>query len=173
MVQKSKKDNKLLKLKRQLFLNDFRDSVNQIPEDISCIYRLETGKGGTVRVYAREENGWRLMSRAGTLFHRNTKSEQGGDAAYNRKFVYPDEYGGSSEAVICFPPGREPYLVTDPVNRGTYNFISPMPRKGPLAAPRKLLGHFQKDVLPYLRIGKTEKQYMELTEDISKKDKKQ
>ncbi|MGD9210902.1 MAG: RHS repeat-associated core domain-containing protein [Desulfobacteraceae bacterium] len=59
--------------------------------------------------------------------------QQGGGNGWNKKFVSPD---GHSEVVF----NREGRLVTDPVNRGTYNFANP--KTNPI-------GHFFTDMLPY------------------------
>lgn len=150
MEKTGKKEKQQYKRKRQLFPENLRDRLNRVPEDIREIYRLQTDSSGRLKVCSREDNGWHLMSRTGSLFHRSQNSAQGREAKYNRKFVRPDGFGGSSEAVICFPPGKQPYLVTDPVNRGTYNFISPVRGTVPAVTPSSLAGHFRKDVLPHL-----------------------
>lgn len=168
MSKLTKQEEQLLKLKRQLFLNNLRDRLNQIPEDISCIYQIKKDGHEKEIICAREENGWILISRIGSYYHRNAAGIQGEEAKYNKKFIRPDEFGGSSEAVICFPPDKEPYLVTDPVNGGTYNFISPVRGKRRLVSFRLLLGHFHKDVLPYLKQDKVNKKLQEISEHTEK-----
>lgn len=94
--------------------------------------------------------GWTLLPESQSIYHMITDSEQGAEAIYNKKYVksYPD--GSSSEIVICFPPGGEPYIVTDPVNAGTYNYSDST------AGFWGTIGHFIYDVAPYWIHGNQE-----------------
>ena len=139
------------RMKEKSTSRGLRDSLNRLPEDLREIYHFEKRKNGDTKICANPEKGWRMMTRLGSLFHRNTRGCQGAEARFNRKFVCPDDLGGSVEAVICFPPGKEPYLVTDPLNRGTYNFISPVRCDRPAVTPKTLWGHLRKDLFPYLQ----------------------
>lgn len=124
---------------------------NTLPESISDIYVIRKNAKGKTIITGNFENGWIKMSRLGSLYHRNKSGPQGAEAVYNVKFVRPDIYGGAAEAVICFPPDREPYLVEDDVNGGTYNFVSPYKQDKPKLSIKGVLGHLKKDLLPYLK----------------------
>ena len=132
---------------------------NCIPEDISEIYVVSSNPGGKVRVTGNLKNGWIRMPKIGSIYHRYRDSQQGEEAGYNVKFVKPDIYGGACEAVICFPPGRTPYLVEDARNCGTYNIVSPYRyrRDAIKLSVKGLIGHFKKDVIPYLKEKRAEK----------------
>ena len=67
-------------------------------------------------------------------YHQFIHGEQGLDAIYNVKYMSPD---GHCEVIICFAPGKGPYIVTDPLNMGTYNYGT------------NGWSHFWEDVLPY------------------------
>jgi len=133
-----------------------RKLKNVLPENISEICK-RTESYGRYRIRPNREEGWKMVTRLNTKYHRRIDSPQGKEAKFNRKFIRPDESGGSVEAVICFAPGKEPYLVTDEVNAGTYNFVSPIKREFPYVTPRSVWGHWKKDLLPYLRLLYREK----------------
>ena len=63
----------------------------------------------------------------------------------NNKYTKRDKYGGSYELIY----DSNGNLVTDEVNKGTYNFVDPKGIKGKL-------GHAVKDVIPYIIYGNSE-----------------
>jgi len=131
-------------------LNRIRKLRNVLPGDLSEICsKIETG--GKCRIIANRKKGWKMVTRLNSRFHRYTDGPQGREAKFNRKFIKADENGGSLEAVVCFPPDKEPYLVTDEINGGTYNFVSPIKKTFPYVTPRILWGHWKRDMIPYIR----------------------
>lgn len=95
-------------------------------------------------------SGWELLPEDKSIYHMITDSEQGDDALHNKKYVKLNPDGSSSEVIICFPPGEEPYIVEDPVNAGTYNYVDST--QGLLGT----LGHLVYDVVPYWIHGNQE-----------------
>lgn len=118
-----------------------RNINNEVPTDVGDICDLGGDHSG--------KNGWTLLDDNDAIYHRITDGQQGLDAKNNKKYVYYDESTGtSSEAVICFPSdGRDPYLVTDPVNAGTYNYCDINNSK---------IGHALYDLFPYWIYGNQE-----------------
>lgn len=118
-----------------------RNINNEVPTDVGDICDLGGDHSG--------KNGWTLLDDNDAIYHRITDGQQGLDAKNNKKYVYYDESTGtSSEAVICFPSdGRDPYLVTDPVNAGTYNYCD---------INNSMIGHALYDLFPYWIYGNQE-----------------
>ena len=81
-------------------------------------------------------------------FHEYTHGTQGEEAIYNNKYLSPN--GGHFEIIICEAPGKDPYIVNDPINMGTYNYAS---------NENFLLiywfDHLFRDVVPYFFYGNT------------------
>lgn len=96
------------------------------------------------------QEGWRLLSEGQSKYHMQPSPYQPeGDERYNKKFV--NENG--SEIIICVPPeetGTAPYIVSDEVNGGTYNYSDPN-----WSEPSSIIGHFFNDMIPYYLWGNT------------------
>lgn len=94
-----------------------RSRRNQVPDSLT----EAVGQGG--KVLPLEKSGLHMFGEDG-IEHSNLK------------LVFPD----GREGVYSGDTGR---LVSDPANRGTYNFVD----------PEKTFGHAIKDILPYLLFG--------------------
>ncbi len=121
-----------------------RNRYNELP-DISEIYTIDDS--GNIQGI----NGWEKQPDSANVYHRNTNGEQGSEAKYNVKFTHKNPDGSSYEVVICFPDKKtkEPYIVTDPYNAGTYNYSNPDGIGGSI-------GHFIYDMIPYWIWGNQE-----------------
>ena len=139
-VQRGKQIMERNTLIRLYFDSEFhynRNRYNDTPEDIRTVYEYdEYGQ-------PRGKNGWEKLPDSKNIYHINENGDQGSDAQYNKKFVKLNPDGSSSEMIICFPPDREPYMVDDYLNGGSYNFYNP---DGSL---KNLFLHFIYDMGPY------------------------
>ena len=118
-----------------------RNQYNDVPSDLSTVYEYD--KNGQLK----GRNGWEKLPDSANQYHVNTGGDQGDEAKYNKKFVKVNPDGSSSEVIICFPPGKEPYLVDDYLNGGTYNYYNP---QGSLD---QYILHFIYDMVPYYLYG--------------------
>jgi len=82
--------------------------------------------------YQNANTQWQKLPTVQSVFH-----QMGLDNKNNEKFVSPD---GHSEAVF-----KAGYLITDPINQGTYNFFSPNFLFG--------IPHTLTDIIPYFIFG--------------------
>lgn len=88
--------------------------------------------------------GWEKRPKEENIYHQNINGEQSWEALYNTKYTKTNKDNNSScEVVICSIPLRPPYLVTDPLNMGTFNYVNPD------GSYKGTKGHIEKDVLPY------------------------
>ena len=117
-----------------------RNRYNETPTDPSTVYEYD--KNG----HPKGKNGWEKLPDSANQCHVNESGEQGKEAAYNKKFVKKNPDGSSSEIIICFPPGKKPYVVDDYLNGGTYNYYNPDGTKGTIM-------HVIYDLVPYLIHG--------------------
>ena len=118
-----------------------RNQYNDTPSDITTVFEYdENGQ-------PRGKNGWELLPKSANKYHVNKEGEQGTEAVYNKKFVKLNPDGSSSEAIICFPPSGNPYLVDDYLNGGTFNFYNPG------GWFNGNIPHFLFDMMPYYMYG--------------------
>lgn len=151
-----------------------RNSLNgQVDDYRDVISDIKYGANG--KPIISTQDGWVQLPDSMAVYHRMTIGEQGAEAMYNYKFLY-DTGIGSQEVIVCVPDrGRgEPYIVTDPYNAGTYNYVNPgekalseewkelvnnpsLSEAGDVGAwLAKGGGHFVCDVLPYWLYGNAE-----------------
>lgn len=97
--------------KNPVELHHNRNMFNEIPTDLSIV------RESWIKVPTQE---------AQEHMHSYVRQNQKGDYLYNEKYLHINHDGSSYEAVICSPPGREPYLVEDNDNMGTFNYCSPV-----------------------------------------------
>nr|VFK68666.1 MAG: hypothetical protein BECKUNK1418G_GA0071005_12573 [Candidatus Kentron sp. UNK]VFK73687.1 MAG: hypothetical protein BECKUNK1418H_GA0071006_12523 [Candidatus Kentron sp. UNK] len=109
--------NRLSARERHWRRNEINNNDANVPSDLAA---------------ARADPNFREMSSERSIYHR-----MGSNGKDNLKFISSD---GHYEAVYNAKSGA---LVTDVVNRGTYNY----------ASPDNGFSHFAKDVLPYWRWG--------------------
>lgn len=118
-----------------------RNRYNDTPSDITTVFEYdESGQ-------LRGKNGWKLLPESDNIYHVNKEGKQGEEAAYNKKFVKVNADRSSSEAIICFPPSGDPYLVDDYLNGGTFNFYNPG------GWFNGNIPHFLFDMMPYYMYG--------------------
>ena len=142
-------------------IDDYREVIADIKYD----------KHGNPIISTQE--GWEQLPDKLAIYHRMTNGEQGEEAADNYKFLYDTGTGSSYEVIICVPKKGKgtPYVVTDPYNAGTYNFVNPSEKtfgqevkefiENPSLSEasdigewlKKGAGHFVYDVLPYWIYG--------------------
>jgi hypothetical protein len=84
---------------------------------------------------------WEAQPPEANMYHMHTAGEQGQDAKDNVKYMSDN---GKYEVVINFTDKDNPKIVTDPYNKGTYNFADY--REYPLE-------HIVIDVIPYYLWG--------------------
>ena len=84
------------------------------------------------------KNNWERQSDSANIYHVNEIGSQGEFAKKNVKYMSLDK---KMEVVICDPDSNNAYIVTDPFNRGTYNFGTVW------------YEHFAKDMVPYFLWG--------------------
>lgn len=108
-----------------------RNQYNQLPDESELLSIV----GGT-------HPDWEEQDESANKYHRFTHGVQGAEAVYNKKYMSRD---GKFEVIICYDAEYvpTPYIVTDPINAGTYNYYDY--RDGLSGA----WGHLQYDVIPY------------------------
>ena len=73
------------------------------------------------------EKTWIEVKGVEAWLHQFETNEQNREeASWNKKYLHINSDGSSYEAVICNPPDKDPYLVENSRNKGTYNFCSPV-----------------------------------------------
>ena len=103
-----------------------RNELNKTPDDNELM-----------SIVLGQSDEWIAVDDKYNAYHRFTNGTQGEEAKYNKKYQSPD---GQYEVIICYDRDYVPvpYIVTDPVNMGTYNY-----------GPGFGIEHLIKDVLPY------------------------
>lgn len=91
-----------------------------------------------------ENAGWDKRPKEENIYHQNINGEQGWEALFNTKYTKTNKDENSScEVVICSIPLSPSYLVTDPLNMGTFNKVNP---DGSIMGSG---GHLVTDILSY------------------------
>ena len=107
-----------------------RDEYNLVPDD-SELQDIVNG----------ESSEWYAVDDKHNKYHRFANGVQGEEAQYNKKYQTLD---GKNEVIICYNENYVPttYIVTDPNNKGTFNY-----------GPGMGINHFLKDIYPYWKWG--------------------
>ena len=120
------------------------EMISQIPSKEEHYQRNENNivpdEDELMEIVNNHSDFWIAAPALMNMYHRFTFGEQGQDAIYNKKYMSAD---GRYEVIICYDPVNVPipYIVTDPLNLGTYNYGT------------DAMEHLFRDMIPYWRYG--------------------
>ena len=97
--------------------------VNNVPSQEDHYSRNENNivpsKEELESIVLEEHSEWEKQPDDENKYHRFTHGVQGDEAVYNKKYMTKDK---KNEVIICYDKYNmpQPYIVTDPINLGTY-----------------------------------------------------